>query len=121
MRNGFGGTSWVGLRGPQRVQGGGLGEAAGVDSDGRLADAQQPLDRSLGLLIGALAEMVEADPAIAIDEVDGRPVSVLERPPDRELVVDDDRVGDAQFVRRASDVVEVVLKTELRSVHADDD
>jgi hypothetical protein len=49
-----GGTD-VGLRRSQCVPVGGLGEAAGVDADGRLVDAQQLLDSSLGLLVGALA------------------------------------------------------------------
>ena len=115
------GVADVGLRGAQRVPVGGLGEAAGVDADGLLVDAQQLLDRSLGLLVGALAEVVEADAPVAIDEVDGRPVVVVERPPDREVVVDDDRVADAQLARRAAHVVEVVLEPELRRVRADDD
>ena len=86
-----------------------------------LVDAQQLLDRSLGLLVGALAEVVEADPPVAIDEVGGRPVVVLERPPDGEVVVDDDRVADVQLARRAAHVVEVVLEPELGRVRADDD
>ena len=86
-----------------------------------LVEAQQLLDRSLGLLVGALAEVLEADAPDAIDEVDGRPVVVVERPPDGEVVVDDDRVVDAQVGDRAAHVVEVVLEAELGRVDADDD
>ena len=86
-----------------------------------LVDAQQLLDRPLGLLVGALAEMLEADAPVAVDQVERRPVVVVERPPDRELVVDHDRVADAQLAHRAAHVVEVVLEAELGRVHADDD
>ena len=115
------GVAQVGLRGPQRGPVGGLGEAAGVDADGLLVDAQQPLDRPLGLLVGPFAEVVEADLPVAIDEVDGRPVVVVERAPDGEVVVDDDRVVDAQLAGRAAHVVEIVLEPELGRVDTDDD
>jgi hypothetical protein len=65
--------------------------------------------------------VLEPDTPVAIDEVDGRPVVVLERPPDGEVVVDHDRVADAQFGGGAAHVVEVVLEPELGRVHADDD
>jgi hypothetical protein len=64
---------------------------------------------------------MEADGAVAVDEVDGRPVVVVERPPDGELVVDDDRVADVELAGRAAHVVEVVLEAEFERVHADDD
>jgi hypothetical protein len=38
--------------------------------------------------------VVEAHAAGAVGEVERRPVVVLERSPDVEVVVDDDRVGD---------------------------
>jgi len=79
------------------------------------------LVRSLGLLVGALAEMVEADAPVAIDEVEGRPVVVLERPPDGEVVVQDDGVADVQFGDSAAHIVEVVLEPELGRVDADDE
>src|SRR5271154_3358700 len=64
--------------------------------------------------------MVKADVPFAIDKVDGRPVMVLERPPDRELVVEDHRVADAQLACRALHVFHVVLEPELRRVRAND-
>ena len=111
----------VGLRGSQRVPVGGLGDAVRRDADGLPADVEHPLDGTLDLLIGALAEVVEADAAVAIDEVEGGPVVVVERAPDGEVVVDHDRVADAQIANRAAHVAEVVLEPELGRVHADDD
>src|SRR5204863_362065 len=58
------GIAHIGLRRPQRAPVGGLGATAGVDSDGLLVDAQQLLDRALGLLVGAFAEVVEPDSTI---------------------------------------------------------
>src|SRR4051794_3686533 len=49
------GVADVGLRGSQRVPIGRLGEAAGVDVDRLLVDPEELLDRSLGLLVVALA------------------------------------------------------------------
>jgi hypothetical protein len=71
----------------------------GVHADGLLLDAQQLLDRSLGLLVGALADVAEADSSVAVDEVEDRPVPVVERPPHGEVVVDGDRVADAGRAR----------------------
>ena len=111
----------VGLRGLQRGPVGGLGEAAGFDA---ARSSSRPnccwMARSVSS-VGALAEVVESDLAVAAHEVDGRPIVVLEGPPDRETVVDDDRVADAQFACGAAHVVDVVLEAELGRVHADDD
>ena len=115
------GVAHVGLGGPQGVPVGGLGDARSVDVAGLPVDAQQTLDRPLGLLVRPLAEVVEPDTPVAIDEVDSRPVVVLERPPDGEVVIDDDRVTDAEFACRAAHVLEVVLEPELGRMHADDD
>ena len=85
-----------------------------------LLDAEQLLDRSLGLLVGALPEMAEAHLSFGTDQVHRRPVVVLERPPDREVVVDHDRIAHSELARRASHVLEVVLEAELRGVGADE-
>jgi hypothetical protein len=65
--------------------------------------------------------VVEAQEAVAVEEVDGRPEAVLERPPDREVVVDHDREGDPELVDRMADVVELVLERELGRVRPDHD
>jgi hypothetical protein len=46
-------------------------------ADGLPVDGPQLLDRSLGLLVRALAEVLEADTPVAIDEVERWPVVVL--------------------------------------------
>jgi hypothetical protein len=92
-----------------------------VNADRGLVDAEERLNRSLRLLVAALAEMAVADPAVAVDEVDGGPVPVRQRLPDGEVVVEDDRVVDAQLADGAAHVLEVVLEPELRAMHSDDD
>ena len=42
-----------------------------------LSTARELLDRSLGLIVRALAEVLEADTPVAIDEVERWPVVVL--------------------------------------------
>ncbi len=61
-----------------------------------------------------------ANATLGVDKVQGRPVVVGERAPDLVVVVDGDRPFDAHRPRLALDVAEVVLKRELRRVHADD-
>ena len=63
---------------------------------------------------------MKADPALGVRDVDRRPVVVRERVPDRVVVVDRDRVFDAQGVGFGGHVVEVVLEAELGRVGADD-
>src|SRR4051812_15361862 len=111
----------VGLPRPQRLPVRGLGEPARFNADGFLVDAQELLDRSLALLVVALAEVVKTDSTDAIDEVKGGPILVRQRSPDGEVVVDDDGVVDAQPTGRLPHVVEVMLEPELGAVHADDD
>src|SRR5262249_47033996 len=56
------------------------------DVDELALDAEQLLDRSLRLLVAAFTEVVVADDAFAVDEVERRPVMVVERAPDLVLV-----------------------------------
>src|SRR3954469_12410171 len=77
----------VGLGRAERVPVSGLGHPAGVDLRRVLLDAEQLLDRRLDLAVAALAEAPEPDLPVAIDEVQRGPVVVVERPPDREVVV----------------------------------
>jgi hypothetical protein len=58
--------------------------------------------------------VVVATASPGVDEVERRPVRVVESPPHGELVVDRDRVVDAHPGERGSDLVEVVLERELR-------
>ena len=67
----------------------------------------------------ALAEVVVADPALRIGEVDRRPVVVVEGVPDAVVAVDGDRVRHPQRAGLGDDVVDVVLEVELRRMDAD--
>jgi hypothetical protein len=53
--------------------------ASTLNADGLRVDAQQPVDRSLGRFVVALADVVVADATVAIDEVEGGPVPVRQR------------------------------------------
>ncbi|HEX6557066.1 MAG TPA: hypothetical protein VF026_30160, partial [Ktedonobacteraceae bacterium] len=54
-----------------------------------------------------------------IDEIEGRPIVVRERVPDRKVVIDGDRIGDPHVPGGPAHILEVVLKWELRRMHAD--
>ena len=49
--------------------------------------AQELLDDALALLVAAFSELVVTDPALGVHDVQGRPIPVAERPPDRVVVV----------------------------------
>ena len=96
-------------------------DAEPFDGDELALDAEQPLDDALGLLVASLAEVLVADDAVRVDEVERRPVVVVERAPDRVVVVDRDRVVDLSLLDRRPDAVDLVLEGELRRVDADHD
>ena len=73
------------------------------------------------MLVASLAEVLVADEAAAVDEVQRRPVVVVEGAPDGVFVVDRDRVVDPSLGGRLPHAVELVLEGELRGVDADDD
>ena len=83
-------------------------------------DIEQPLEDTFGLFVAALAEVVIADDAVPVDEVERRPVVVLEGAPDLVVVVDRDRVVDPSLDGRPPDKVDLVLKRELRRVDSND-
>src|SRR3954454_24387713 len=84
-------------------------------------DAEQALDRALRLLVAPLAEVVVADDAVAVDEVERGPVLVAEGAPDPVVAVDGHRIVDRSFLRRLLDPVDLVLERELRRVDSDHD
>ena len=102
-------------------------EPAGVGRDEVAADVALPglgeqlLDGPFRLLVRTLAVVVVADAPLGVGEVEGGPVVVHERIPDRIVVVDRDRVGHPHVREGAADVGEVVLEGELGGMHADDD
>ena len=64
--------------------------------------------------------MVSNAPA-RVNEVLRGPVAIVERTPDRVIVVDHDRVRDLQTLQGSTDIVDVVLECELGCVHAEHD
>jgi hypothetical protein len=84
------------------------------DRDELALDAEQPLNHALGLLVAAFAEVLVADDAVRIDEVDSRPEMVGEGLPDRVVIVDPDRVVDRSLVDGGPHAVAVVLEREFR-------
>src|SRR5918994_1181454 len=95
--------------------------ADSFDGDELALDAEQALDDALRLLVASFAEVLVADDAVRVDEVERRPVAVVEGAPDFEVVVDRDRVVDPPLRRRLPNTVDVVLERELRRVDSDDD
>jgi hypothetical protein len=111
----------------QVVPVGGDLRATGVDCNQILRDpvvsrlGQQLLDDSFRLVVVALAELVVADAPLRVCEIERWPVMVVERAPDRILIVDRDRIRDPHLLYRAADVLEVMLEGELWGVHTDHD
>src|SRR5918995_661808 len=107
------------LGGPQVVPVG-LGlDADALDGDGCPLDVEQALDHVLGPLVATLAEVLVADDAVRVDEVERRPVVVGEGGPDRVVVVGRDRVVDLPLPDRLPNEVHVVLERELGCMDPD--
>jgi hypothetical protein len=77
------------------------------------------LNHHFRLFVGTLAEVMIAKTALLIDEIEGRPILVIERVPDGIVVIDRDRIGDPHVPGGSAHILEVVLKCELRRVDAD--
>ena len=96
-------------------------DANPFNADEVALDSEQLLDHALRLLVAALAELLIANDALLVDEVERRPVVVIERAPDLIVVVDRDRVVDSSRFDRRPDALDLVLEGELRRVDADHD
>ena len=83
--------------------------------------AQQVLQNPLCLLVCALAEVMMPNPPLGIDDIEGRPIGVLERTPYRMIAIDRDRIIDPQVRHGAAHILDIFFKGELRRVHADHD
>ena len=106
----------VGLGGTQVVPVGACLHPDPIDGDELAFDAEQTLDDALRLLVASFAEVLVADDAVGVDEVERRPVVVCEGAPDRVAVVDRDRVIDRSLVRRLPHAVDLVLERKLGRV-----
>src|SRR5436309_2214234 len=101
--------------------GGGF-RATGIDRNQFMTDAadsglgQQLLNDPFRLLVFALAEMMLANAPLRIDEIEGRPIFVLESTPYRMVAIDRDRIIDLHVLRRSANVIDVFLECELRTV-----
>jgi len=93
--------------------------ADALDGHGLALEPEQLLDDALGLLVASFAEVVVAEDAVAVGEVQRRPIAVGEGAPDLVVVVDRDRVVDRSLLRCAAHAVDVVLEGELGRVDAD--
>jgi hypothetical protein len=58
--------------------------------------------------------------AVRVDEVERRPVVVVERAPELVAVVDSDRIVDCSLLGRLAHAVDLVFERELRRVDSDD-
>jgi hypothetical protein len=84
-------------------------------------DAEQLLDDALRSLVAPFAEVLIADDAVPVGEVERGPVAVGEGVPDRVVVVGGDRVIDRSHGRGPAHALDLVLEGELRGVDADDE
>ena len=115
----------IGFRRLQAVPIGGRFSTTGLDRNQLMTDAaetslgQQLLNNPFRLGICAFAEVVMANMPLRIDDIESRPILVLERTPERIAVIDRDGIIDPHVLRRLAHVLEVVFKGELRRVHAD--
>ena len=87
--------------------------------DGVALDAQQLLDRQLGLRVGALAEVVFEQELIAVEQIARRPADVLVLLPDLVVDVDHDRVLDAEALDGGGHGVRVLRRLEPGRMNAD--
>jgi len=71
--------------------------------------------------VASFAEMLVADDAVGVDEVEGRPVVVAEGAPDFVVVVDDDRIVDPALLDRLPYGFDLVLEGELGRMDTDDE
>jgi hypothetical protein len=109
------------LRRPQVVPVGLRLHAEPFDIRELTLDSEQLLDESLRLVVSSFAEVLIADHSVWIDEVERRPIVIVECSPDFIVVVDHDRIIDRSFLRRQLHPVDLVLEGELRRMDSKHD
>src|SRR6266404_519222 len=80
---------------------------------------QQLLNNQFGLFVFALTELMMSNMPLCIDEIEGRPVLVIESTPYSVVTVDRDRVIDPHPLHRLANPLDVFLDIKFRRVHAD--
>src|ERR1700681_1435725 len=80
---------------------------------------QQLLNNQFRLLVFALTELMMSNMSLCIDEIEGRPVLVIESTPYSIVTVDRDRVIDPHLLHRLANPLDVFLDIKFRRVHAD--
>src|SRR5829696_507016 len=113
------------FRRPQAAPIGGSFSTTGIDRNQVMAHAavsglfEQLLNNHLRLFVCALAELMMSNMPLCIDEIEGRPITVVESTPYRIVVIDRDRIINPHVLRGSANVIDVFLKCELRRMHAD--
>src|SRR5262249_3753679 len=110
---------------PQAAPIGGSFNTTGIDRNQFVIDAldsgfgQQLLNNHFRLFVVALAELMMSNLPLRIDEIQRRPIVVVESTPDRIVAIDRDRILDSHVLGGAANVLDVSLECELRRVDAD--
>src|SRR4051812_26578293 len=79
---------------------------------------QQLLNNPFRAFVFALAELVMSNMSLWIDEIQGRPIFVVEGAPYRMVAIDRDRISHSHVLHRPADMVNVFLESKLGRVHA---
>src|SRR5260370_32212093 len=96
-----------------------------IDRNQFMADAaasglgQQLLNDLFRLFVFALAELMMSNTPLRIDEIEGRPILIVESAPYRMVAIDRESIIDPHLLRGSANVIDVFLKCELMRVHAD--
>src|SRR5262245_23869822 len=98
------------LRRSQAVPIGGSFNTTALDRNGFIPNAaasglgQQLLNNLFRLLVFTFAELMMANLSLGINEIEGRPIVIVESPPDGIVVINHDRIFDPQFLRGSAHV-----------------
>src|SRR5437016_6001799 len=80
---------------------------------------QQLLDDHFRPFVITLAELMMSDASLRVDEIEGRPIFVLESAPYCVVAVDRDWIDDFHVRCLSANIVDVLFETELGRVHTD--
>src|SRR6266496_1395330 len=107
------------FRGLQVSPIGGSFRTAGIDRNQIVTDAavsglgQQLLNDSFRLFVIALAKLMMANAPLRIDDIEVRPIFILESTPYCMVAIDRDRIVDSHVLRGSANVIDVLLEREL--------